>query len=79
MTIPAGQLSVTFDIDAVDDVEASDVAAFLLPGVKEKAGIAYRYYEGSWAKVHLAVDPALRRTPVRGPWAGLTTKMSASL
>jgi len=31
--------------------EASDIAAFLIPGVKEKAGISFRYYEGSWANV----------------------------
>lgn len=28
--------------------EARDIAAFLLPDVPEKAGLAYSYYEGSW-------------------------------
>jgi cytochrome c553 len=28
--------------------EARDIAAFLLPDVPEKAGLAYYYYEGSW-------------------------------
>ncbi len=31
--------------------EANDIAAFLLPEVPEKAGISYRYYEGSWANL----------------------------
>jgi len=31
--------------------EAQDIAAFLLPDVPERAGIVYKYYEGSWQKL----------------------------
>ncbi len=29
-------------------LEARDIAAYLLPGVPEKTGLAYKYYEGNW-------------------------------
>lgn len=29
-------------------LEARDIAAYLLPSVPEKTGLAYKYYEGSW-------------------------------
>ncbi len=31
--------------------DAHDLAAYLLPDVPEKAGLAYKYYEGSWNKL----------------------------